>query len=140
MKTLKINILHRLIYWLNIKLNLSIKKKIKNKNNINYNSWFTGFIDANEHFVIKINIVFKYKKIKCKFKLSQRKNNYNNKNNYKLLSLDANLLFTTIKEIKKDKSTSKYRVINRNLKENLILEDYLENYFLFLSKYLNDKD
>lgn len=140
MRTPKINALYKLIYFLNIKFDLSIEKKIKDKSNIKDNSWLAGFIDADGHFSVRTTTVSKYPKMECKFEVSQRQNDHNNENNYEYLSLIADLLSTTVKEVRGDKPNPEYRVRTTSLNGNLILVDYLESYPLFSSKYLNYRD
>jgi hypothetical protein len=78
--------------------------------------------------------------MECKFEVSQRQNDHNNENNYEYLSLIADLLSTTVKEVRSDKPNPEYRVRTTSLNGNLILVDYLESYPLFSSKYLNYRD
>ena len=140
MRTPKINALYKLIDWLNIRFDLNIEKKDKDISNIDSNSWLAGFIDADGHFSVRTTTVSKYPKIECKFELSQRQNDHNNENNYEFLNLIADFLFTTVKEIRVDKPKPEYRVRTTSLKGNLILINYIENYPLFSSKYLNYQD
>lgn len=140
MRTPKINALYKLIDWLNIRFDLNIEKKDKDISNIDSNSWLAGFIDADGHFSVRTTTVSKYPKIECKFELSQRQNDHNNENNYEFLNLIADFLFTTVKEIRVDKPKPEYRVRTISLKGNLILINYIENYPLFSSKYLNYQD
>ena len=63
MRTPKINALYKLIDFLNIKFDLSIEKKIKDKSNINSNSWLAGFIDADGHFSVRTTTISKYPKM-----------------------------------------------------------------------------
>ena len=53
--------------------------------------------------------------------LSQRQNDHNYENNYEYLSLIADLLFTTVKELRMDKPKPEYRVKTTSLKGNLLL-------------------
>lgn len=140
MRTPKINALYKLIDFLNIKYDLSIEKKIIDKSNISSNSWLAGFIDADGHFSVRTTTISKYPKMECKFEVSQRQNDHNNENNYEYLSLIADLLSTTVKEVRRDKPNPEYRVRTTSLNGNLILVDYLESYPLFSSKYLNYRD
>jgi len=115
MRTPKINALYKLIDFLNIKFDLSIEKKIKDKSNIKDNSWLAGFIDADGHFSVRTTTVSKYPKMECKFEVSQRQNDHNNENNYEYLSLIADLLSTTVKEVRGDKPNPEYRVRTTSL-------------------------
>lgn len=140
MRTPKINALYRLIDWLNMRFDLNIEKKDKDISNIDSNSWLAGFIDADGHFSVRTTTVSKYPKIECKFEISQRQNDHNNENNYEFLNLIAEFLFTSVKETRVDNPKPEYRVRTTSLKGNLALVNYIENYPLFSSKYLNYQD
>jgi hypothetical protein len=140
MRTPKIISLYKLIDWLNNRFDINIEKKAKDFSNIESNSWLAGFIDADGHFSVRATTVSKYPKIACVFELSQRQNDHNNENNYEFLSLIAEFLITSVKEIRMDKPKPEYRVRTTSLKGNLKLISYLENYCLFSSKYLNYQD
>ena len=140
MRTPKIIALYRLIDWLNVRFDLNIVKKDKDTSNIDSNSWIAGFIDADGHFLVRTTTVSKYPKIECKFELTQRQNDHNNENNYEFLNLIADFLLTTVKEIRVDQPKPEYKVRTTSLKGNLILINYMENYPLFSSKYLNYQD
>ena len=140
MRTPKIIALYKLIDWLNVRFDLNIVKKDKDTSNIDSNSWFAGFIDADGHFSVRTTTVSKYPKIECKFELTQRQNDHNNENNYEFLNLIADFLLTTVKGFRVDQPKPEYRVRTTSLKGNLILINYMENYPLFSSKYLNYQD
>jgi len=116
------------------------RKKDKDISNIDSNSWLAGFIDADGHFSVRTTTVSKYPKIECKFEISQRQNDHNNENNYEFLNLIAEFLFTSVKETRVDNPKPEYRVRTTSLKGNLALVNYIENYPLFSSKYLNYQD
>lgn len=140
MRTPKINALYKLIDWLNNRFDLDIEKKAKDISNIDSNSWLAGFIDAGGHFSVRATTVSKYPKIECKFELVQRQNDHNNENYYEFLNLIGIFFLTTVKEIRVDQPKPEYRVRTTSLKGNLILINYMENYPLFSSKYLNYLD
>jgi hypothetical protein len=146
MRTPKIYALHRLIDWLNLRFDFNITKKNKDISDINSNSWLAGFIDADGHFSVRTTLVTeqasptKYPKIECKFELSQRQNDHNYENNLEYLSLIADFLSSTVKETRMNRPNPEYRVRTTNVDSNFILVQYLEQYPLFSSKYLNYKD
>jgi len=140
MRTPKINALFDLIEWLNNQYSLDINRLELDKSPINSNSWFTGFIDADGHFSVRTTVTSIYPKIECKFELSQRQVDHKGKNNYFFLKIIADFLNSTVKEIRVTKIKPEYRVRTTSLKGNLILVDYLENFPLFSSKFLNYKD
>ena len=140
MRTPKVYSLYNLIDWLNRRFEINIEKKSIDNSNINSNSWFSGFIDADGHFSVRTTLNSKYPRVKCKFELSQRQINDNKQSNYSFLSIIADFLNTSVKEIRINKPKPEYWVRTVNLKGNLILIDYLDKFPLFSSKILNYKD
>jgi hypothetical protein len=140
MRTPKIYSLHKLIDWLNNKLNISIEKKDIDNSNINHNSWLAGFIDTDGHFAVRTSLDSKYPKVECKFELCQSQINHNKQSNLEFLNLIAQFLLSTVKEIRTNRPKPEYRVRTTSLKANNGLVNYLTEYPLFSSKYLNYKD
>lgn len=140
MRTPKINALYKLIDWLNNRFNIKIKKLNLDNSFIGSNSWFAGFIDADGHFSVRITNNSVYPKIECKFELTQRQIDQNKQNNFSFLSIIANFLNTTVKEVRVTKPKPEYRVRTVNVKGNLILIDYLDKFPLYSSKILNYND
>ena len=141
MRTPKIHALWNLIDWLNIRfkdLNM-IKYPIDNSPLIS-NPWLSGFIEADGHFSIRSTAGSKYTKVECKFELSQRQNNHKGLSNRQFLEFIAELIHTSVKEIRIDSPHPQYRLRTTSLKGNLALENYLNNFSLFSSKYLDYKD
>ena len=140
MRTPKINSLFKLIDWLNNRFNLKIDKLSLDHSFIGSNSWLAGFIDADGNFSVRTTIKSVYPKIECKFELSQRQIDHNKQSNFSFLSIIANFLNTTVKEIRITKPKPEYRVRTVNIKGNLTLINYLDKFPLFSSKILNYKD
>ena len=140
MRTPKIYSLYKLIDWLNNKFNLFIEKKDIDKRDISLNAWLAGFIDADGHFSVRTSLYSKYPKIECKFELCQRQIDQNKQSNLNFLNLIAEFLLSTVKEIRINRSNPQYRIRTTSLKANIILVNYLNEYPLFSSKYLNYKD
>jgi len=140
MRTPKINALFKLIDWLNNRFNIEIEKLNLDNSFIGSNSWLAGFIDADGHFSVRTTINSVYPKIECKFELTQRQIDQNKQSNYSFLSIIANFLNTTVKEIRITKPKPEYRVRTVNVKGNLILIDYLDKFPLYSSKILNYND
>lgn len=140
MRTPKIYALHRLIDWLNNKLDLgptSIEKKGLDYSPINSNAWLAGFIDADGHFSVRTSLNSKYPKLECKFELSQRQIDHNEHNNIGYMDIIGKYLLTSVKEIRMDRPKPEYRVRTTNVEANNLLVEYLTEYPLFSSKYLN---
>jgi hypothetical protein len=141
MRTPKIYCSYNLIDWLNLKFEgINISKKPLNDSPLDSNAWLSGFIEADGHFSVRTTSNSKYSKVECKFELSQRQYDHNDRNNLSFLEIIANFLHSSVKPIKLDKPKPKYRVRTTNLKGNLVLENYLNTFPLFGRKYLNYKD
>lgn len=143
MRTPKIYALNNLIDWLNIKYNIqgiNIPKKSLNNSQLDSNAWLSGFIEADGHFSVRTTTISKYPRVECKFELSQRQIDHNGRNNLYFLEFIANFLLSSVKAIRVDKPKSEYRVRTTSLNGNLVLENYLNTFPLFGSKYLDYKD
>jgi hypothetical protein len=140
MRTPKIKSLFNLIDWLNNRFNINIEKKNIDNTSIDSNSWLSGFIDADGHFSVRCTSSSVYRRIECKFELTQRQIDHNKLDNYYFLSLIADFLNTSVKKIRMTKPKPEYRVRTVSLKGNLILIEYLDRFPLYSSKFLNYKD
>lgn len=143
MRTPKIYALNNLIDWLNFKFNsqgINIPKISLNISQLDSNAWLSGFIEADGHFSVRTTTTSKYPRIECKFELSQRQIDHNGRNNLDFLEFIANFLLSSVKAIRVDKPKSEYRVRTTSLNGNLVLENYLNTFPLFGSKYLDYKD
>lgn len=141
MRTPKINALYKLIDWLNKRFNeLNIIKAPIDKTALIDNAWLSGFIEADGHFSVRTTTISRYPKMECKFELSQRQKDHNGNSNLIFLEEIAKLLVTNVKAIRLNKPNPEYRLRTTNLKANIILENYLERYPLYGSKYLDYKD
>lgn len=141
LRTPKFYAFQNLIVWLNSK-NSNLKLKIQEIDNSSLmsNSWLSGFIEANGHFSVRTSMVTHYSKLECKFELSQRQIDHNGRNNLYFLDNIAIYLLTIVKSIRMDRPNPQYRIRTTSLKGNIVLEDYLNNYPLFGTKYLDYKD
>lgn len=146
LRTPKIFAFYNLIDWFNLKNkknNFIIKKEI-NKSNLNSNAWLSGFIDSDGHFSVRVTLGSKsksgYNKLECKLEISQRQNDHNNRSNLNFLNELALFFLTTVKSIKVNSKHPQYRVRTTSLKGNMVVENYLNNYPLFGTKYLDSKD
>jgi Cytochrome C and Quinol oxidase polypeptide I/LAGLIDADG endonuclease len=141
MKTPKINSLYNLIDWLNFKFKeIYIYKKPLNENPLDSNAWLSGYIEAEGQFSVRTTISSKNPKVECKFELSQRQIDHKGNNNLDFLEIIAKFLLSSVKAIRVKKFKSKYRIRTTSLNGNLILENYLNRFPLFGSKYLDYKD
>jgi hypothetical protein len=141
MRTPKIYALNNLIDWLNLKFSgINIPKKSLNNSSLDSNAWLSGFIEADGHFSVRTTTFSKYPRVECKFELNQRQIDHNGINNLDFLKIIANFLLSSVKSFRGDKPKPEYRVRTTSLKGNLVLENYLNTFPLFGSKYLDYKD
>ena len=141
MRTPKIYALNKLIDWLNFKLEgINIPKNSLNNNPLDSNAWLSGFIEADGHFSVRTTTTSNYPRVECKFELSQRQIDHNGRNNLDFLEIIAIFLLSSVKAIRVDKPQPQYRVRTTSLNGNLVLENYLNTFPLFGSKYLDYKD
>jgi len=141
MRTPKIYNLYSLIDWLNFKLEvINISKKPLNDSPLDSNAWLSGFIEADGHFSVRTTSNSKHSRVECKFELSKRQNDHNDRNNLNFIEILANFLLSSVKAIRVNKPKPEYRVRTTNLNGNLILENYLKTFPLFGSKYLDSED
>ena len=154
MKTIKIKDLYLLIDWLNNQNpEINVTKYPLNTECLTKNSWLSGYIETNGQFLVRINSKSQHPKLECKFELiediqkTKYKNNYTiKKHKEKLLDkcqfLEpiAEILNSKIKFTKSIDNKYQWTIRTTTLKGNLTLENYLDNYSLFSSKYLDYKD
>lgn len=140
MRTPKFYALNNLIDWLNLTKGLEIPKKSINNSPLDSNAWLAGFIEADGHFSVRTTTISKYPRVECKFELTQRQIDHNGKNNLDFLEIIAKFLLSSVKVIRVDKPQPQYRIRTTSLNGNLVLENYLNTFSLFGSKYLDYKD
>ena len=141
MRTPKIYSLYNLIDWFNLNSKeINISKNPLDDSPLDSNAWLSGFIEADGHFSIRTTSNSKYQRVECKLEISQRQNDHNGNNNLRFLEILAKFLLSSVKAIRIDKPKPEYRVRTTSLNGNLILENYLNTFPLFGSKYLDYKD
>lgn len=146
MRTPKIYSLYNLIDWLNINnSNLNLTKLPLNNYSLKNDAWLSGFIESEGHFSVRTtqaSMINKYPKIECKFELSQRKKDHLGNSNEVFLTSIAKFLNINLKNTKEPKNTpsasaAQYRLRTTNLESNLTLVNYLNEFPLFGSKFLD---
>lgn len=147
LRTPKYYTLMELIDWINSKNRdissghyIQINKKGFDTSPLNSNAWTSGFIESDGHFSVRTTLNSKYTKLECKLEITQRQVDQNNHNNYNFLNEIAKLLLTEVKYIRMDTKHPQYRIRTTSLKGNLIVENYLMQFPLFGSKYLDSMD
>lgn len=141
MKTPKIFALFDLIDWLNKKFEtINFIKLPLNNQILSENAWLSGFIEADGYFSLRTSLKTKYPRIECKLEITQRQEDHRGHNNFSFLNKIAEFLLTEVKSIKMNLAKPEYRLRTTSLNANLILENYLNTFPLFGSKYLDSID
>ena len=150
MKTPKINSLYKLIDWLNTKNSnppirnlgqwVNLNKLPLNIDYLGNSAWLSGMIESNGHFSVRTTMTGKYPKIECKFELSQRQKDHLGYSNELFLANIAKFLKVSLKNTRENTPHPQYRLRTMSLETNLILVNYLNEYPLFGSKFLDYKN
>ena len=141
MRTPKINSLYKLIDLLNIKNpDLNLTKLPLNTNSFLKDAWLSGMIESDGHFSVRSTLTGKYPKIECKFEFSQRQKDHLGYSNETFLANIAEFLNVSLKTIRENTSNPQYRLRTMSLETNLRLVNYLNEYPLFGSKFLDYSD
>ena len=138
-RTVKINDFYLLIDFLNNRFSeLNIIKNELNTSSFKDNSWLSGFIDSDGHFFVRLN----NSKVSCGFELVQASSDHKNRSKKKIMLSLSEYFNVNLFNINKDycKGKLQYGVRFTNIKSNFLLIDYLSNYPLFSSKFLNYND
>lgn len=140
MRTPKIHSLNVLIEFLNKTKGTSIEKHPVSIESLDSNPWLSGFLEADASFQVRTTLSGKYPKFECKLEISQRREDHKGYDNSNFLSYIAEFLDTEVKKIRSDKSKPEYRVRTTNLKGNINAKNYLLQFPLFGTKYLDSLD
>jgi hypothetical protein len=143
-RTPKIEALHRLINWLNTKNNYSIVCLGLDTSNLNSNSWFAGFSDADSYFQISLTEnkeLDTIKNIKCYYRLETQQNYHGESGLYKdIMELIAKFLQTKLlsrQRLINNKEYYSFMVTTSSIPTNLLVDNYFKEFPMFSSKHLN---
>ncbi len=145
LRTPKIIQLHSLIDWINKNHSSNIRKLSLKKGNLNQDSWFAGFIDADGSFSIqhtKIENNAKKRKISCRLRLEQRMYDpISNISYYDVLTGITKFLNCNLKIRKQNSTGNQYFSITASSCKSLsIILTYFNKFPLYTYKYLDYKD
>lgn len=145
LRTPKIIQLHNLIDWINKNHSSEIKKLPVKKGNLDKDSWFAGFVDADGSFSIqhtKLEDGAKKRKISCRLRIEQRMYEPLTKNSYlDVLTEISTLLNCNLNTRKQISTDNKYFIIAASSRKSLLtIMTYFKNFPLYSSKYLDYKD
>uniref|UniRef100_UPI0021821A27 LAGLIDADG endonuclease n=1 Tax=Gongronella sp. w5 TaxID=483437 RepID=UPI0021821A27 len=143
-RTPKIEALNRLINWLNTQKNSSIEYSKLDTSNLNNNSWFAGFSDADSYFQVslthnkELNTI---KNIKSYYRLEIQQNYHGELDQYKdIMELISKFLQTKLSSRQRlinNKEYFSYMVITSSFSTNFLVDDYFKKYPMYSSKYLD---
>lgn len=110
--------------------------------NISFNkdSWLTGFIEADGCFQIRASQTSKNPRISLSFELLQSRVTPYGKSTYALMKNISCFLEVNLNEIRSDRKHPQYRLRTSSLKTNLYIKDYLNQYPLCGTKFMDFKD
>jgi hypothetical protein len=103
-------------------------------------SWLTGFIESDGSFQVRNSINTKVPRISLSFELVQSRITHYGYSTFHLMNQIAVFLGVNLNEIRSDRKHPQYRIRTSSLKTNLTLREYLSNYPLRGTKYLDYKD
>jgi hypothetical protein len=132
-----------MINWLNSETGGSITTNTPDTSPILGNAWLAGFIDADGSFGLNVRLKSEgaaKNRVEAGFRLEQRKTDPRTGESYLnvLTSIATALQVQLANSMHHD--TQYYIIAVTSLKSRLLLVDYLNNYQLFTSKWLNYKD
>ena len=132
----------KLITFLNIR-NPELKLKALDLDNspLNSNAWLAGFIDADGTFQVRTSLKSTVqKRLAVSFELNQIQVTHYGLSNLPLMERISLFLGVKVESTRTNRKNSEYRVRTSSLITNQIIRNYLLQYPLNSSKYLNFKD
>lgn len=145
LRTPKIHQLHKLIDWLNKNHNTNFTKLPLKDSLLSKDGWLSGFIDSDGSFSVqftKLENNAKKRKISCRLRIEQRMlDPITNESYLKVLTDVSNFLNCSLLTRKQKSTGNEYYTLTASSKMSLeIIVNYLEEYPLFSSKYLDYSD
>jgi len=133
-----------LIQYLNKKSpNLNMKPLGFNQSPLESDSWLSGFIEADGSFQVRTSLTSKYPRLSLSFELVQNhitRYGTRQRTMFNVIEDIAVYLETNVKEIRSDRKNPQYRLRTTSLKTNKNIQDYLVQYPLKGTKYLDFLD
>lgn len=107
---------------------------------ISSNAWLAGFIEADGSFQVRTSLTSRYPRLALSFELTQAQNNHDGLPNLSFMTIIAQFLGVSVNPIRGDRKYPQYRIRTSTIASNLMLSQYLANYPLLGTKYLDFKD
>lgn len=144
LRTPKLFKFNKLIFWINNNTEFSISTYQANTDNILKSAWLAGFIDADGSFDIRVSLIENgalKNRVAARFRLEQRMIDPDSEESYySIFKLIAVALNITLNIVKHNEGISYYSLVLSSANSRNILVNYLTEYPLFSSKFLNYKD
>lgn len=144
LRTPKLSKFNKLIDWINNNTNYSFIKHNPDFSNIHSNAWFSGFVDADGSFDIRISLIKTgsvKNRVAARLRLEQRMVDPTTNKSYEdILSLIALGLGVTLSSTIHNTNIKYYVISASSNKSRLLIVSYFNKYPLFSSKYLNYLD
>lgn len=110
------------------------------KSSLSTNSWLTGFIEADGSFQVRTSLNSKVKRLSLSFEISQTRVTKYGYSTYEIMQSISQFLNVNVNEIRNDRKHPQFRVRTSSIKTNLILCNYLDQFKLQGTKYLDYQD
>jgi hypothetical protein len=123
---------------MNVKYNLNIPIYSLDKSDIDSNSWFTGFTEADGCFMVRATE--SNKRIGCTYSIEQRTLDINNQSLEPIMKKIADYLGVKLYTTNRKNKNNTYLIRISSLKSLLKIKEYFTKYPLFGVKYLNYLD
>lgn len=115
----------------------------QDSSSLNSNSWLTGFIEADGSFQVRTSSATSrssQKRVILSMEISQARITRYGYSNYNVIKMIADFLLVNVNETRSERKNPQYRVRTHSVKTNTIISNYLFQYPLQGSKYLDYKD
>lgn len=133
--------MNKLIDYLNNKTpDLNLEKFPLDTSPLQNNSWLAGFIEADGSFQVRTSLTSKQVRLGLSFELSAARTTKHGYSTLGVMELIASFLGVSVNLIREDRKYPQYRLRTSMVSTNKILQDYLEKFPLYGSKFLDYKD
>lgn len=122
----------------NLELKLNVDKI--DKSSLSTSSWLTGFIEADGSFQVRTSLKSKVKRLSLSFEISQSRITKYGYSTHEVMQSISQFLNVNVNEIRSDRKHPQFRVRTSSVKTNLILCNYLDQFKLQGTKYLDYQD
>nr|NP_803526.1 orf337 [Monoblepharella sp. JEL15]AAO64971.1 orf337 [Monoblepharella sp. JEL15] len=131
----------KLIFFLNVRNpELQLQTLASDTSPLNSNAWLTGFIDADGTFQVRTSLQTSPKRLAVSFELNQIQTTHYGLSNLPLMEMIAQFLNVNVESTRTNRENPEYRIRTSSLSTNRTIRNYLLQYPLNSSKFLNFND